>query len=260
MRLLPRRLNPGEEATLVEHLGELRSRILVSLGAIVFFLIFTYIFRGHILHWLNAPLPRHLRKPVTFGVAEPFITSFMVAFFGSFLLSLPVVLSQVWGFFAPAFEEHTQRILVGFTIFASLLMAGGIAFGYWVALPAAVHFLTGFDTKHYTILIRARDYYSFCVTVLVAVGVVFELPVFLLALAKLGVLPSHKLRKHRRLGYVIMAAVAVALPGVDPVTTLVEMVPLMVLFEGSIWLAVLFEKRWDRQAELRRAAFDSYVG
>ncbi len=108
----------------------------------------------------------------------------------------------------------------------------GLAFGYFIALPAAVHFLTDYDSSHYNILIRARDYYSFVITVLFAVAIVFELPIFVLGLARLGILPSSKLRRNRRIGYVLVAALAVALPGVDPVTTLLEMAPLMVLFES----------------------------
>jgi sec-independent protein translocase protein TatC len=257
MRVLPRRLRHGEEATLVEHLGELRTRLVVSLLAITVAFIGVYAFHGHLLNWLNRPLPEHLRKPVTFGVAEPFITSFMVSFWAALLISLPIVIWQVWAFLAPAFQVGSQRIIAGFSAFAALLMIGGITFGYFVALPAAVHFLTNYDHHLYNVQIRAKDYYSFVITVLFAVGVVFELPIFILGLARLGVLPSSKLRRNRRIGYVIVAAVAVALPGVDPVTTLFEMAPLMLLFEASIWLAVLMERRWKVREAAKEAAFEA---
>ena len=244
MKRLPRRLRHGEEATLVEHLGELRARMVVSLLALLVGFAVAYAFRSHLLHWLNQPLPPSKRKPVTFGVAEPFLTSMWVSLWAAFGLALPVILWQVWSFFAPAFEVNKQRIVAAFVLFATVLLVGGVAFGYFVALPAAVHFLTKFDQNHYTILIRARDYYSFATIVLMAVGVVFELPIFVLALVRLGVLTTAKLRRNRRLGYVVMAAIAVALPGVDPVTTTFEMIPLMLLYECSIWLAVLMERRW----------------
>jgi sec-independent protein translocase protein TatC len=257
MRLVPRRLRHGEEATLVEHLGELRTRLVISLLAVIVTFAGVYTFHGHLLTWLNRPLPEHLRKPVTFGVAEPFITSFMVSFWASLLIALPIVIWQMWAFLAPAFQEGSQRVIAGFTAFAALLLAGGILFGYFIALPAAVHFLTNYDHQHFQIQIRARDYYSFVITVLFAVGVVFELPIFVLGLARLGIVPSSKLRRNRRIGYVIVAAVAVALPGVDPVTTLMEMAPLMLLFEASIWLAVFFEKRWKARDAAREAAFQA---
>jgi sec-independent protein translocase protein TatC len=257
MRGLPRRLRHGEEATLVEHLGELRTRLVISLLSIAVAFSVVYAFHGHLLHWLNRPLPEHLRKPVTFGVAEPFITSFMVSFWASLLIALPICLWQLWSFLAPAFAEHSQRLVAGFTAFAGLLMVGGIMFGYFVALPAAVHFLTSYDSSHFDIQIRARDYYSFVITVLFAVAIVFQLPIFVLALARLGIVPVAKLRRNRRIGYVIVAAVAVALPGIDPVTTLFEMAPLMVLFELSIWLAVVMDRRRKAREAAQEAAFQA---
>jgi sec-independent protein translocase protein TatC len=110
-------------------------------------------------------------------------------------------------------------------------------------LPAALKFLTNYDSNIYDIQIRAREYISFAVTVLIAVAVVFELPAIIVTLARLGVVRSATLRRNRRIGYAIVAVVAVALPGVDPVTTTLEMIPLLILFELSIWLAVLAERR-----------------
>jgi sec-independent protein translocase protein TatC len=243
MRLLPRRLRHGEEATLVEHLGELRARIFVCLIAIAIGFGVAYGYRGRILDWLNAPLPPKLGNPVTFGVAEPFMTSVWVSLWVGFLLAMPIVIWQIWGFLAPAFAEHHQRMMVTLVLFAGVLAAGGIAFGYFVALPAAVHFLTNFDKSHYTILIRARDYYSFCAQVLVAVGLVFELPVFIIGLVELRILSAARLRRQWRGGLAICAVIAVALPGVDPVTTTLEMLPLMALFGLSILLATLLERR-----------------
>jgi sec-independent protein translocase protein TatC len=257
MRVLPRRLRHGEEATLVEHLGELRTRLVICMLAVMVAFAGVYAFHGHLLEWLNRPLPEHLRKPTTFGVAEPFITSFMVSFWASLLIALPICLWQIWSFLAPAFQERSQRTVAGFTAFAGLLMIAGIMFGYFVALPAAVHFLTDYDSSHFNIQIRARDYYSFVVTVLFAVAIVFELPIFVLGLARLGIVPAAKLRRNRRIGYVIVAAVAVALPGIDPVTTMLEMAPLMVLFEASIWLAVFFDRRWRAREAAQDAAFEA---
>jgi sec-independent protein translocase protein TatC len=244
MKRLPRRLRHGEEATLVEHLEELRTRILVALLALAIGFTIAYIFRGHLLHWLNQPLPASKRRPVTFGVAEPFLTSLMVSLYAGLLLAMPVVFWQIWAFLAPAFVQHTQRVIAGFVAFSFGLLVAGIAFGYFVVLPAAVHFLTTYDNSHYTILIRARDYYSFAALAMLAVGVVFEVPIFVLALVRLRIFTAAKLRKNWRTGVVVMAALAVALPGVDPVTTTFEMIPLIALYLLSVALAGIFEKRW----------------
>jgi sec-independent protein translocase protein TatC len=253
MLRLPRRLQGGEAAEVVDHLGELRARIVVSLVAVGAGFGVAYAVHARILGVLDAALPAVNRPPVTFGVTEPFMTSLKVSLFAGLGLALPIVLWQFWSFIAPALDPGVNRAIGWLVVSAALLFAGGGAFGLKVALPAAVHFLTGYDSTLYHIEIRAKDYYSFAIMVLVAVGIVFELPVFVLALVRLRVLSSAKLRRNRRIGYAAVAAVAVALPGVDPITTLMEMGPLMVLFESSIWLSVFFEKRWNA-ARISQAA------
>jgi Twin arginine targeting (Tat) protein translocase TatC len=243
MKRLPRRLAYGEEATLVEHLEELRQRIFVCLGALILGGIVTYAFHHRVLDWLNKPLPEHVGKPITLGVAEPFLTVLKISFFGALIIALPVIFWQVWSFFAPAIDEHQERRIRIFVFLAAALLAGGIVFGYFVTLPAAVHYLTNFDKAEFNIQLRAKDYYSFTTMVLLAMGVVFELPIFVLALVRLGILSTRQLRKNRRIGYFVVVCVAVALPGIDPFTTMLESLPLLVLFEGSIWLSVLVERR-----------------
>jgi sec-independent protein translocase protein TatC len=243
MKRLPRRLGHGEEATLVEHLEELRQRIFVSLGALLVGFVATYAIHRHLLHWLNRPLPAHVGKPITLGVAEPFLTVMKISLFGGLILAAPVILWQFWGFFAPAVDQRQERRVLYFVFFAAGLLAGGIVFGYFVALPAAVHYLTNFDKSEFNIQLRAKDYYGFTTMVLLAMGIVFELPVFVLSLVRLGILSTRQLRSNRRTGYFIIAVVAVALPGVDPITTVIETVPLWVLYEASIWLSVLMERR-----------------
>jgi sec-independent protein translocase protein TatC len=217
--------------------------MVICLLALVCGFIAAYVIHGHLVTWLVRALPPDHRKLITLSPAEPFLTSMWISLYAGFLLVLPVILYQLWAFFAPAFAEHTQRVVVGLAAFAAFLAAGGLAFGYLVALPAAVRFLTSYDNHIYNIQIRAKDYLSFAAVVLFAVTIVFEVPIVILGLVRIGVLSSAKLRRNRRLGYVIMAAIAVALPGVDPVTTTMEMVPLWLLFEGSIWLSVLLERR-----------------
>jgi sec-independent protein translocase protein TatC len=243
MKRLPRRLGHTEEATLVEHLDELRSRIIVCLLAVGAAFIVAYVFHAHLIHWLERALPEKHRHLLTLGVAEPFLTSIWVSIWAGFLIALPVVLWQLWSFLAPAFEAHTQRLVAYFVLLSTVLLAFGLTFGYFVALPAAVHFLTNYDNNLFNVQIRARDYITFSMTVLLAVALVFELPIFVLALVRLGVLTTQQLRSNRRLGYFIVAVVGVLLPGIDPVTTLVETIPLWILYEFSIWLSVFIERR-----------------
>ena len=247
MTRLPRRLGHAEEATLGEHLEELRGRLIVMLGAIALGTVVAFVFHGHVLDWLNRPLPAHF-KPTTLGVAEPFTITITVSLYAGFVLALPIVLWQLWLFFAPAFDPTAERKVLGLALFAFVLAAGGVAFGYWVLLPRAVHFLTNYDSHHFHHLIQAKSYYNFIVTVLVGIVLVFQTPLVVLGLVYLGVLSSRALRRQRRMGYLITAAIALALPGPDPVTTFLELLPMWALFEGSIWLAVLFERRRAKMA------------
>jgi sec-independent protein translocase protein TatC len=255
MSLLPRRLRHGEEATLVEHLGELRTRLIISLFTVTVAFAVIYGFHGHLLDWLNRPLPKHLQRPTTFGVLEPFTTSIMVSFYAAVLVSLPVLFWQTWAFLAPAFEERYQRSMAILVAFAAVLGIGGVAFGYWVVLPPAVHFLTSYDSSHFNILVRARDYYSFTSFLLLAVALAFEVPVFILGLVRLRILSAARLRGSWRVGIFAMTALGVLLPGVDPVSTALSVVTLVTLYGLSIGLASFFEPRW-REARAPEAATD----
>jgi sec-independent protein translocase protein TatC len=249
MKRLPRRLQHGEEATLVEHLDELRSRLIVMLVAILVGVTVTYALHHRLVRWLLQPLPAPRRHPITLSPAEPFITSFMVSFYAAVVIALPIVLWQLWAFLAPAFDDRTQRGVRWLVALSTALTVGGIFFGYYVVLPAALHFLTNYDSSLYNIQIRARDYFSFVTLVMLAVAVVFQVPLFILGLVRIGVLTSRKLRRNWRIGIVTMTALAVALPGVDPVTTMLEMVPLVSLYVVSLALSGFFERRWHPHRE-----------
>jgi sec-independent protein translocase protein TatC len=254
MARIPRRLEHGDRVTLVEHLDELRSRLIISLAAVGVGFLVAFFFQDQILAWLEAPLPDE-RKLTTFGVTEPFFTSIKVSFYAGFALALPVVLWQVWSFLAPAFQEHSQRIVAVFVAIATALFAAGIAFAYFIVLPRALDFLTNYNEEFFDIEIRANYYFSFVTLGLIGFALVFQLPIFILALVRLGVLTSQNLRNNRRIGYVSVLLVAILLPTVDPVSLAFEVVPLMLLFEASIWASVLLEKRWAAKIDARREAY-----
>jgi sec-independent protein translocase protein TatC len=239
----PRRLKHGEEATLVEHLEELRQRLFVCLGAVAVGWIAAYAVHGRLIHILERPLPIGHRQLTTLTIGEPFMTSIWVSLYLGAALALPVILWQAWAFFAPAFELAHKGLLKAFVFLATLLMASGFIFGYYIALPAATHFLTQYDSNLYDSVVQARPYLSFATLVLVAMAVVFELPLFVIGLTRLNILTTKQLRRNRRIGYFVVACIGVALPGVDPVTTFFETIPLLVLYEGSIWLSVLLDRR-----------------
>ena len=246
-RMLPRRLGHEEEASLVEHLTELRHRLFICLGSIVPAFALAYAFHDHLIERLKDLLPPGTPL-VTFGVTEPFLTSLKVSFYAAIALVLPIILWQVWAFLAPAVGEDTQRVLGVFVVLATALFAAGVAFCYVIVLPKALTFLVDYDSNLYTTQIRASYYLSFVALTLLAFGIAFEMPIFVLALVRLGVLSSARLRSNRRVGYVMMLVFAILLPTVDPVSLALEVAPLLVLYELSIWISVLMERRWERAA------------
>lgn len=246
-RLAPRRLQTDEEATVVEHLTELRHRVLIGLGALVPAFVLAFAFHGRLIDWLKEPLPAD-KELVTLGVTEPFTTAVKVSLLAAIGIALPVLLSQIWGFLAPAMDRKTQKVIPVFVAIATALFVAGVAFSYFVVLPAAINFLTNFDDDLYNTQVRASYYLSFTSAVLLASGLAFEMPIFILALVRIGVLSSAKLRRNRRIGVVLMVVFAILLPTVDPVSLAFEAIPLLVLFEASIWLSVLMERRWALNA------------
>jgi sec-independent protein translocase protein TatC len=184
------------------------------------------------------------RQPITLGVTEPFLTTFTVAAYAALLLSMPFLLYQAYAFVLPAFSDEERRVALPLMLMVPFLFIAGVAFGYFVALPRAINFLQNFNDDSFDILIRASDYYRFSVVLLGVIGLLFQIPVGVLAVTRLGIITAGQLAKNR--GYVILGlsvVAAVATPTPDPVTMIVAMAPLVVLFELSVQLAKIFERR-----------------
>jgi sec-independent protein translocase protein TatC len=245
LRWLPRRLHHGEEATLVEHLDELRSRLIIALLVLVPAFLLAFAFHEQLIDWLMEPLPDDKRL-VTLGVTEPFTTSVKVSLIAAIALALPVLLWQAWSFLAPAIEEHQQRVVLVLVAVATALFACGVAFMYYVVLPRALDFLTNFDEELYDNQIRASYYLSFVSWTLLAGGLAFLMPIFVVGLVRLRVITSSQLRSNRKIAFVSLLVFAILLPTVDPVSLAFEVIPLVLLFELSIWASVLLERRWQR--------------
>ncbi len=192
-----------------------------------------------------ASAPRSTRRlPVTLGVTEPFVTTFTVAGYAALLLALPFLLYQAYAFVLPAFSPQEKKVALPLMLMVPALFLAGVAFGYFVALPRAIHFLLTFNDGNFDILIRATDYYKFAIVLIALIGLLFQIPVGVLAVTRLGIISARQLAKSR--GYVILGiavVAAVATPTPDPVTMLIAMAPLLVLFELSVLLARILERR-----------------
>jgi sec-independent protein translocase protein TatC len=228
-----------DRLTLVEHLDELRNRILVSTAVLAVALAFC-LWQNHLLLEIaSGPLPSD-KELLTFGVTEPFTTTLTVAVYGALILSLPILLYQAYAYVLPAFSASERRVILPILLMAPVLFLAGVAFAYFIVMPAAVNFLLNFNDSQFNIQVRARDYYGFFAMTLLGGGVVFQLPLVILAVTRLGIVSVAQLTANRRYAYLAIAVLAAMLPGIDPISMLIEMVPLLILYELSILLARAF--------------------
>jgi len=222
--------------TLVEHLDELRNRIIVSVAVLIVACGLCFWQNHLLLDIANQPLRDDL-QPLTFGVTEPFMTTLKVSIYAGILIALPVLLYQAYAFLLPALKPTEKRVVLPFLILVPALFVGGVVFSYFVVIPAATKFLLNFNTDQFNVQVRASEYYSFFIVTLIAVGLVFQVPMGIVALTRLGIVTPRQLSRNRRYAYLILAVVAMFLPGTDPVTMLIELAPLLALFELSLILA-----------------------
>lgn len=250
------RLKPAkfdERMTLVEHLDELRTRLIVSAAVLIVAGALCFWQNHLLLEIANGPLPGD-RVPITFGVTEPFMTTLTLSLYGALLLSLPVLLYQAYAFVLPAFSARERRTVLPFLLMVPVLFAAGVVFSYFVVVPAAVEFLLNFNADEFEIEVRAREYYSFFALTLISLGVLFQIPVGVLAVTRLGIVTPERLARSRRYAVLAIAVVAMLLPGTDPVTMLIAMLPLLLLYELSVQLARAFGRPRSEPLEVEAPA------
>ena len=181
--------------------------------------------------------------PITIGVGEPFTTTLTVCFYFALLLSLPVLLYELFAFIIPALAPQERRVFVPIMLAAPVLFFAGVVFTYVVVLPAAIDFLQGYNANQFNSLVQAKPLYSFEVLTMGAIGLAFEMPLALMGLRQVGIINGRTLTKHWRYATVIIAVMAAAMPGADPVTTGLETAPLVILFLASIVLLRFADRR-----------------
>ena len=205
-----------------------------------------------------AATPQTSKKlPVTLGVGEPLTATLIAAGYVALLLTLPLLLWQAYAFILPAFSPNERQVAFPLMLMVPFLFYAGVVFAYFLVLPAAVDFLQNFNDENYDVLLQARDYNKFAVMVMGVMGLLFQLPVVILAITRMGIVTPQQLRKQRRIAILVIAILAALLPGGDPVTMLLMMLPILVLYEGSILLAALLERRQARAREREEAEMGS---
>jgi sec-independent protein translocase protein TatC len=182
-------------------------------------------------------------KPITIGVGEPFTTTLTVAAYFALLFSLPMLIYEGYAFVIPALNPKEKRVALPLMAVAPALFIGGVVFAYLIVLPPAVRFLQGYNSSNFDILVQAKAYYTFEILTMLGIGLAFQLPLGLLALQRIGVINGHTLTRHWRYATVIIAVIAAAMPGADPVTTGLEMLPLVLLYLASIVMLRIADRR-----------------
>jgi sec-independent protein translocase protein TatC len=240
--------NSSAEMPFLDHLEELRWRILWSLLAILLCTIgsFVAVMELDIIGWLMAPIRSFLQdgKLIFLAPTDSFFITFKLALAIGLVLASPIVFYHIWSFLSPALMPKEKRAIVPALYLGVLLFAGGVALAYYIALPFSLTFLLGFQTEHLTPNITANAYFSFVTRLLLAFGVVFELPVVIMVLAAIGLVTSAFLRSKRRYAFAGMAILSAMITPGDAITaTIVLLGPLFLLYELSIVLARIVEKR-----------------
>lgn len=226
-----------DRLSIVEHLDELRTRLILCVVAFVVAWALTGWQNHLVLEIVNQPLPPEVDEPSTFGPAEAFYTTLTNSAYAALLIALPFILYQLYAFVLPAFSPSERRVARPLILLVPVLFIAGVVFCYFVVLTPALDFLLNFNADEFNTQIRARDYYSFVTLLMIAMGIGFQIPVGVLAACKMGFTSAEKLRRGRRYAIVVIAVLASLLPTLDPVTLLLEMIPLILLYELSIWLA-----------------------
>jgi sec-independent protein translocase protein TatC len=234
-----RRIRPishEDRLSVVDHLDELRTRLIVCAVAFVAAWALTAWQNHLVLEIVNAPLPKDI-EPITLGPAEAFYSTLTNAAYAALLLALPVILYQLYAFVLPAFSPTERRVATPLLLMVPILFIVGVVFCYFVVLTPALEFLLNFNADEFNTQVRARDYYSFVTLLMLAMGIGFQIPVGVLAACKLGVTNAEKLRRGRRYAIVGIVVLASLLPTLDPLTLVLESIPLYALYELSILLA-----------------------
>lgn len=237
---MAKRIGPVDhdaELSVVEHLDELRTRLITVGVVFTGVLAVTFWQNDRVLDIVNRPLPDG-KAPATFGVSEAFMSTMTVSIYAALVITMPLILWHIYAFVIPAFSERERKVATPLLVMTPFLFAAGVAFGYFFVLPAATGFLLNFNDDQFEIFVRASEYYSFFGLTTLAMGLLFELPLAILIATRVGLVTTAQLRSNRRYALLAIAVAAMLLPGTDPVSMLIEMVPLILLFELSIWLSV----------------------
>jgi sec-independent protein translocase protein TatC len=236
-----------EKLPLTSHLEELRKRLVISLIATGIGFLACYGLSERLFLLLSEPLIKAMPEGSSFiftGVTEAFFTYLKLAFFAGIFVASPVIIYLIWAFVAPGLYDTERKSIMPFVLLGVVFFIGGTAFAYFAVFPQAFKFFMGYNTQYVKIMPSIGEYLSFSCIFLLGFGIVFELPVFIICLARLGIIKHSHLKKYRKMVIIgIFIAAAILTPTPDAVNQLLMAVPMLVLYELSIVAVRFFEKK-----------------
>ena len=234
------------------HLEELRKRLIICIGAVLVGFLGSYAFSEKIFSILVKPLKEELPPDsllIFTGLPEAFFVYLKLSFFTGIFLASPIILWELWCFVAPGLYDHEKKYVYPFVTLSTLFFATGVLFGYYVVFPIAFKFFIGYSTEAIKPLPSIKEYLSFSCKMLLAFGIVFELPLFVLFLSKIGIVNEKMLRSKRKFAILGIFAGAAILTPPDVVSQVLMALPLLVLYEISILVAKMFGKKNTEEEE-----------
>ncbi|RTZ92433.1 MAG: twin-arginine translocase subunit TatC [Deltaproteobacteria bacterium] len=245
-------IDEEQKLPFTEHLEELRRRLVISVIAIAVGFIVSYFFSKQLFEILMKPLIASLPPKSTLiftSLPEAFFTYLKVSLLAGIFMASPVVLYEMWAFISPGLYSHEKRYVVPFVLFSSIFFIGGALFGYFVVFPFGFKFFLGFATDYIRPMPTIKEYFGFCAKLLFSFGVIFELPLFVLFLSKIGLVNDRMLRKQRKYAILLVFVASAILTPPDVMTQLMMAGPLLALYEISIWVARIFGKKKPEEEE-----------
>jgi sec-independent protein translocase protein TatC len=249
--------NSTKTMPIMGHLGELRKRLtyvaLVVVACCIACFVEWHRLYGVLMHPLH--MYTHVDKLAVLGVTEGFMTILKVSIYAGLIVSTPFILYQFWAFIMPALYENEKRSVLPYVAATSALFLGGVTFSYFLVLPVGLRFLVNYGGNTFNMLLQADRYLSFVSLFVLAFGVVFELPLIMMLLAWIGLIDYKRMRKYRKYAILVEAVIAMVFtPSQDPVSMMLMLIPLIVLYEVGIWLSRMVAKRKAKRRELAAAA------
>lgn len=234
------------------HIADLRKRLVISSITVVIMFFACFSFYEPILEWMMAPVKHALpagTSMIAVEIQETFFTAMKVAFFGGFIISLPVIFWQLWLFLAPGLYDHEKKLVVPFVFFATLMFLLGASFAYYIVVPIGFDFLIAFGNSVVSVLPSIGKYVGFFTKLMIGFGIAFELPVITFFLAKIGIVNDQMLKDFFRYAVVLIFIISAVLTPPDVISQVLMAAPLLILYGVSIYIAKVFNPAQKEEEE-----------